>query len=149
MRSLISACIASLMLTGCVTTQEGGRALSSTGRIALQEVAAIAVRRAVTESPRAQEKAQNIREVAVRLATITSITSIDELKVAVEREVDALGLNPVDRADAQSLLNIFEALLLDYVGSNELDANGLIRLNEFISMIVTALPAPVPAVSDL
>ena len=131
--------VAFLLLAGCVTTDDGGRELTATGRVALQEVATIAVRRAVTNSPRAAEKAANIRELAVRLSAVTDVTSIAELKAVVEREVDSLELTPMDRADAQSLLNICEALLLDYVGSDRLDAAALVRVNEFVGFIVSAL----------
>lgn len=140
MRSILPAYLAYLILAGCVTTPDGGHQLSETGKVALQEVASIAVRRSLSTSPRAAEKAQNIREIAVRLQSITEVTSVSDLRAAVEKEVNALGLNPVDRADAQSLLNIFHALLLDYVGRNELDADALVRVNEFITMVVNALP---------
>lgn len=96
--------IAFCLLAGCVTTADGGRELTATGKVALQEVTAIAVRRSLATSPRAQEKAANIRAVAARLAAVPDATTVSGLKVAVEAEVDALGLNEVDRADAQSLL---------------------------------------------
>lgn len=132
--------VAFCSISGCVTTPEGGRELSATGKVALQEVTAIAVRRAIDDSPRAQEKAANIRAVAARLAAVTDVTTIGELKLVVSAEVDALGLNPVDRADAQSLLNIFAALLADYIGKDEIDADALVRVNEFVSLILAALP---------
>jgi predicted small secreted protein len=130
------------LLSGCQTAPGGdGQQLSETGKVALQEVAAIAVRRAVLESPRAQEKAANIRAIAGRLQAVTSVTSVTQLRAAVELEIDGLGLNPIDRADAQSLLNIFAALLREQLGKDDLDADALVKVNDFLGMIVRALPA--------
>lgn len=136
---IVLACIAVLTI-GCASTQ-GSQHLSATGRVALQEVTAIAVRRAVTESPRSAEKARNIREIAVMLQESTSFTTVAELRTAVDAEVAKLSLNPVDQADANSLLNIFEALLVERLGTNEIDSEALVRVNEFLGMIVSALPA--------
>lgn len=134
--ALLTACV----MTGCASNPAGGQELSATGKVALQEVTAIAVRRAVTASPRAAEKAQHIRAIAVRLQSVTSVTTVSELKQLVSDEVDKLGLATVDRADAESLLNIFAALLTERLGTDELDAAALVKVNEFVSMIVAALP---------
>lgn len=141
--SLILAAAISAILAGCAPNPVTGNVeLSNTGRVALQEVAAIAVRRAVTDSPRAAEKAGRIRDIAARLQTLTTVTTVADLKVVVEHEVDALGLAPIDRADAQSLINVLGALLADYVGQNQLDARALVQVNEFLGLIVAALPPP-------
>lgn len=137
---LLSAAIS--MLLGCATTPEGTVQLTNTQRVALQEVATIAVRRAVTDSPRAAERAANVRAIATELQTLTTATTIADLKTAVEKEVDKLGLKPIDRADAQSLINILGALLIDYLGQNQLDPRALVKVNEFLSMVVAALPPP-------
>jgi len=125
-------------LTGCATDKE----LSVTSKVALQEVTAIAVRRALTDNPRAQEKAANIRHIAARLQAATSVASISQLRLVVDAELDRLKLTAVDRADANSLLNIFQALLTERVGKDEIDAQALVTVNEFVSMIVAALPPP-------
>ncbi len=139
-RSLILAAAVSAILAGCASQPGGTVELSNTGRVALQELSAIAVRRAVTESPRAAERAANIRAVAVRLQALTTVATVADLKTVVEQEVDRLGLNPIDRADAQSLINVLGALLLDYVGQNQLDARALVLVSEFLGMVVAALP---------
>lgn len=131
--------LAALSLVGCGSNPSVE--LSATTKVALQEVAAIAVRRAVTSSPRAAEKAQNIRNVAVALQSVTSITSVSDLRVVVDAEIAKLGLSPVDKADANSLLNIFEALLKEKLGKDEIDSTALVTVNEFVSIIVAALPA--------
>jgi hypothetical protein len=128
--------VATLLLVGCATNQQ----LSATSKVALQEVAAIAVRRAVGDSPRFAEKAQNIRYIASRLQSATSVTSIADLRKAVDVELDGLKLTAVDRADANSLLNIFQALLQEQIGDGAIDSAALVQVNEFIGYIVAALP---------
>jgi hypothetical protein len=113
--------------------------VSPTTQIALQEVTAIAVRRAVADSPRAAEKIANIRAVAAQLAAVTSITTVAELRTVVDAEVAKLGLNAVDAADAKSLLNILQALLTERIGT-DINADALVRVNEFVAMVVAALP---------
>lgn len=127
------------LLVGCAATPHG---LSATSKVALQEVATIAVRRAVTDSPRAQEKAANIRHIATRLQAATAVASISELRLVVDAELDRLKLTAVDRADANSLLNIFQALLIERIGKDEIDAQALVTVNEFVALIVQALPPP-------
>jgi hypothetical protein len=141
---MITKLLAKLALTlgvialtlGCAS-QSG---LSPTGQVALQEVTAIAVRRAVADSPRAAEKVANIRAVANQLLTITSITTVSQLRAQVDAEVAKLNLSPVDAADARSLLNIFEALLRERIGE-DINADAMVQVNEFVAMIVAALPA--------
>lgn len=128
------------LLVGCVSNPDGSRELSATGKIALQEVTAIALRRSIADSPRAQEKVANIRHVATRLQAATAVTSISELRLVVDAELDRLKLTAIDRADANSLMNVFQALLIERVGKDEIDAQALMTVNEFVSMIVAALP---------
>jgi hypothetical protein len=136
LRASFVATFVAVTLCGCATSD----GLSPTGQVALQEVTAIAVRRAVTDSPRAAEKVANIRAVANQLLTITSITSVSQLRAQVDAEVAKLNLSPVDAQDAKSLLNIFEALLRERIGE-EINADALVKVNEFVGYILAALPA--------
>jgi hypothetical protein len=120
--------------SGCASNQ-----VSPTTQVAIQEIAAIAVRRAVNDSPRAQEKIANIRAIATQLLAVSSITTVTELRAVVDAEVAKLNLNPVDAADARSLLNIFQALLTERIGE-DINADALVTVNEFVGYIVAALP---------
>lgn len=134
MTKLVSSLILAAILAGCASSP-----VSPTTQIALQEITAIAVRRAVADSPRAAEKIANIREVAGKLAGITSVTTVTELRAVVDAEVAKLNLNPVDAADARSLLNIFQVLLTERVGE-DINADALVEVNAFVGYILAALP---------
>jgi hypothetical protein len=134
-RERVHAVILAALVAGCSSNP-----VSPTTQVALQEVTAIAVRRAVADSPRAAEKVANIRAVANQLLTITSITTVSQLRAQVDAEVAKLNLSPVDAADARSLLNIFEALLRERIGE-DINADAMVQVNEFVAMIVAALPA--------
>jgi hypothetical protein len=134
-RERVHAVILAALVAGCSSNP-----VSPTTQVALQEVTAIAVRRAVADSPRAAEKVANIRSVANQLLTITSITTVSQLRAQVDAEVAKLNLSPVDAADARSLLNIFEALLRERIGE-DINADAMVQVNEFVAMIVAALPA--------
>jgi hypothetical protein len=133
--------LASFVATFFIFAGCASNPVSPTTQIALQEVTAIAVRRAVADSPRAAEKIANIRAVAGRLAGITSVTTVAELRAVVDAEVAKLNLHPVDAADAKSLLNIFQALLTERIGGNDINANALVQVNEFVGYVLAALPA--------
>jgi hypothetical protein len=128
------ALILALFVAGCASTP------SATTQIALQEVTAIAVRRAVSDNPRAAEKVANIRAIATQLLTVTSVATVSDLRALVDVEVAKLNLNPIDAADAKSLLNIFQALLTERLGKDEIDADALVKVNEFVGYILAALP---------
>jgi hypothetical protein len=134
-RERVHAVLLAGFMAGCSSNP-----VSPTNQVALQEVTAIAVRRAVADSPRAAEKVANIRAVANQLLTITSITTVSQLRAQVDAEVAKLNLSPVDAADARSLLNIFEALLRERIGE-DINADAMVQVNEFVAMIVAALPA--------
>jgi hypothetical protein len=134
-RERVHAVILAALVAGCSSNP-----VSPTTQVALQEVTAIAVRRAVADSPRAAEKVANIRAIAAQLLTVTSITTVTDLRAVVDAEVAKLHLSPVDAADARSLLNIFEALLRERIGE-EINADAMVQVNEFVAMIVAALPA--------
>ena len=48
--------------------------------------------------------------------------------------------NPADLGDVHDLLDVFEALLREQIGKDEIDSNALVQVNEFASMLVAALP---------
>lgn len=142
MRKLIIAAIAAIALTGCVTNPDGGSSLSPEGEAALAVSVRIAVRHAVADSPRAAAKAQNIRSVVARLQNVlTAESTLAGLKAEVSAEIDKLGLPAVDRADAQDLLELFAVALEARLGPEALNAEGLVRISEFLSIVLAALPA--------
>jgi hypothetical protein len=138
-RSIVLMMAVSAILAGCGSNP--GVELSNTTKVVLQEVVTIGVRRALN-TPRAAEKAANIRAVAVRLQSVATATTVAELKAVVGQEVDSLGLAPIDRADAQSLINVLGALLVDYIGQEKLDSAAQVKVGEFLGLVVAALPPP-------
>lgn len=142
MRHTIIAVIAIFALAGCVTTPDSGSSLSPEGEAALAASVRIAVRHAVADSPRAAAKAQNIRSVVARLQNVlTAESTLAGLKTEVSAEIDKLGLAPLDRADAQDLLELFAVALEARLGPEALNAEGLVRVSEFLSIVLAALPA--------
>lgn len=130
-----------VLLTGCVSTPTGSR-LSPEGQLALETSVRIAVRHAVADSPRAAEKAANIRNIVARLQAITSAEStLAALEAEVSAEIDRLNLTPIDKADARDLLRLLTVALEARLGPNALNSEGLVRVNDFLSMILAALPA--------
>lgn len=127
---------------GCQTTPTGGSELTPEGRTALDVSVRIAVRHALADSPRALEKAQNIRTVVTRLqSVITAESTLAALETEVSAEIDKLNLSPLDRADAQDLLRLFATALEARLGPDALNAQGLVRVNEFLLLVLVALPA--------
>lgn len=133
-----------LMLAGCVTTSDGQQRLSVEGRIALETSVRIAVRHAIADSPRGAEKAGNIRHIVVRLQAITSAEStLAALKQEVSNEIDRLNLSPLDRADAQDLLELFAIALEARLGPDALKSEGLVQVDEFLRLVLAAIPPTV------
>lgn len=142
LRNFIVLFFIAIFLSACVTTPTGGKQLSETGKIALQSVAEISVRRYLRDHPGRQTNiVSNIRRVAGELQSATSVTTVSGLRSAVEAELQKIPMSDADRQDATSLLNIFEALLREQIGSETIDSQGLIKVNDFLKMIVGALPA--------
>ena len=130
-----------LVLAGCTTNPDGSRAISPEGEAALSVSVRIAVRHAIADSPRAAEKAQNIREVVARLqAVITADSTLAGLQAEVSAQVDKLGLSPLDRADAQDLLTLFGAALEARLGPDALQSEGLVRVSAFLDLVLAAIP---------
>lgn len=131
-----------ILLSGCTTNPDGNHTLSPQGQIALETSVRIAVRHAVADSPRALEKARNIREVVARLQTVlTAESTLAALEVEVSAQIDKLGLSPVDNADAHDLLALFGAALEARLGPDALQAEGLVRVSSFLDLILAALPS--------
>lgn len=135
-----------LILSACTTNPDGSRELTPEGQAMLETSTRIAMRHFVADSPRAAERVQNIRDVVAKLQSVTSAeTTLGALKAVVVSEVDRLGLDPLDRADALDLLDLFEVALEARLGDDPLQAAGLVRINEFLDLILQAIPEPTPA----
>lgn len=131
-----------MLLGGCVTTPDGHTGLTPEGQAALDVSVRIAVRHAVADSPRALEKAANIRQVVARLQSVlTAESTLAALTAEVSAEVDKLGLSPLDRADAQDLLTLLSVALESRLGPDALKSEGLVKVSDFLAAVLAALPA--------
>jgi hypothetical protein len=138
--SIIPLITLMLTLAGCVTSPDGG--LSTEGQLALQTSVRIAMRHAVADSPRAAEKAANIRAIVVRLHTVASAEStLAALRAEVITELDKLNLTPVERADAEDLLTLLAVALESRLGPDALQSAGLVRVREFLDLLLVSIPA--------
>lgn len=130
-----------LILSACTTNPDGGQSLSPEGQAILETSTRIAVRHYVMDSPRAAERVQNLREIVAKLQQLTSAeTTLGALKAVVVLEVERLNLEPLDKADAIDLLNLFAAALEARLGQDPLQATGLVRVNDFLSLVLEAIP---------
>lgn len=142
MRNAIPSYLCFLLLAGCVTTPDGHSGLTPEGQLALETSVRIAVRHAVADSPRAAEKAQNIRNIVVRLQSVTSAEStLAALRVEVSAELDKLNLAPIDRADADDLLTLLTVALESRLGPDALQSEGLVRVNDLLVLVLAAIPS--------
>lgn len=142
MRKIAIYLIAVLSLTGCVTTPDGNSRLSPEGQIALETSAKIAVRHLIADSPRGAAKAANVRAIVVRLqGVLTAESTLGALKDEVKVEIGKLNLSPVDMADANDLLDLFAAALEARLGPDAINTQGLVKVSEFLSVVLAALPA--------
>lgn len=132
---IIIAAVAACALAGCASN----RPLSH-NELAL--AVRIAVRHAVADSSRAHQKAENIRNVVVRLQAIaTADTTVSALKAEVLRYIDELTLTPIQRADALDVLDYFAAVIEAQIGEETFDNARLVQIQEFLALILAALPA--------
>ena len=134
----IAVLILSALLTGCVTTPS--QDLTPTQKVALQEVSGIAVRRYLREHPNQTERIQRFRLIAAQIQSATTVTTIAGLRDVAVAEINKRLTDPLDKADAISLVNILAALIQERVGTGELDLAGLVQVREVIGFIVAALP---------
>jgi hypothetical protein len=100
------------------------------------------MRHAVADSPRAAEKAANIRAIVARLHAVASAEStLAALKAEVSAELDKLSLSPLERADAEDLLTLLSVALESRLGPDALQSAGLIKVQEFLDLLLVAIPA--------
>lgn len=139
---LVMIVIATLVgLSGCVTNRATGKQeLTATGKVALQEIAGLAIERGVRNSPRAAEISARIRKVAVELQGMTEEVTVAELKARLQKRINKLE-DPYDRSDLTRVLNIASALITDYVGQGKLDSAAMVKVNEYVGYLVAALPS--------
>ncbi len=140
---LAALCVGVLGISGCASNPNTERRISPIGRLALQEAANISMRRYLAETPRAAQRAENIRTIAARLQASTSFTSVTELRATVDREVSKLALSPLDLADARSFLNILEVALRDQIENDLIDSDATVRVNDFLLTVLAVIP-PIP-----
>lgn len=137
MLTLWAILVGSALVSACATT--GGAAMTPTARAELQAVTRIAVRRAFSMSPRAAEKAQNVRAIVGKIRTVTtSESTVAGLTAVVQAELNKIPLSPLDRADANDLVQLLSvALEARFQG---VDAERLVEINEFLQFVLDALP---------
>lgn len=141
---LTALAVLALGLQACATNPDGSRELTATGKVALQEVAAIVVSRHFRESPRAAEHAQKIRDLLTDIAQLPDVTTVAGLRQVVQARINERVSDPYDKEDYTRLLNILSAVLSDYVGSGQLDASARVKVTEFLGYVAAAIPAVRP-----
>ena len=135
------AVLSMCLLAACTTTPDGQNRLTPAGQVAVETAVRIAVRHAIADSPRATEKAQNVRTIVARLQAVVSAEStLAALEAEVGAEIDKLGLSPVDQADAHDLLALFGAALEGQLGPDQIKGEGWIKVNDFLLLILASLP---------
>lgn len=109
-------------------------------RATIETTVRIAVRHAVADSPRATEKAANIRKVIAQAqAASDAATTLVGLESLLRAEVGKLELSPVDRADADDLISLLAVALESGYGDETLD--GFVQVSQFLDLVLRALPA--------
>lgn len=128
-----------VLLSGCASN----RPLTDEG---LALAVRIAVRHAIADSSRAQQKAENIRAAVLRLQQIAnSETTVGALKSDVIHYLDGLELTPVQRSDALDVLDYFAAVLEAQVGPERFDTARSVKVQQFLALILAAIPAALEA----
>lgn len=109
-------------------------------QVALDVTTRIAIRHAL-DTPRAVEKARNIRHVAEQVkAAATQGATVATLVSVAQAEIDKLDLSPIERADAQDLLLLMSALLEQRLGDGDVKPDFVVAVAEFADLILDALP---------
>ena len=110
-------------------------------QVALDVTTRIAIRHAF-DTPRAIEKARNIRHVAEQVKELVSQdVTVAFLVAELSKEIDEMeDLSTIERADAKDLLLLLSALIEQRVGSGELKPEGVVKVTEFVDLILGALP---------
>jgi len=131
MRPFIIAALVAV-LSGCASNPQQ--------QVAVDVATRIAVRHAL-DSPRAVEKARNIRYIAEQVKAVADQDATVATLVAVaQQEIDKLNLSPLERADAQDLLLLMSALLEQKLGSGDIKPDFVVTVGEFADLILSALP---------
>src|SRR5690606_1258366 len=131
MRSIVFAAVLAVLSACASNPQE---------QVAIDVATRIAVRHAL-DSPRAVEKARNIRHVAEQVkAAATQGATVATLVSVAQAEIDKLDLSPIERADAQDLLLLMSALLEQRLGSGDVKPDFVVTVGEFADLILGALP---------
>jgi len=131
MRSIVFAAVLAVLSACASNPQE---------QVAIDVATRIAVRHAL-DSPRAIEKAQNIRRVAEQVrAAATQDATVATLVAVAQQEIDKLALSDIERADAQDLLFLMSALLEQRLGNGDVKPDFVVTVGEFADLILSALP---------
>ena len=131
MRSIVFAAVLAVLSACASNPQE---------QVAIDVATRIAVRHAL-DSPRAIEKAQNIRRVVEQVrAAATQDATVATLVSVAQAEIDKLDLSPIERADAQDLLLLMSALLEQRLGDGDVKPDFVVAVAEFADLILDALP---------
>jgi len=135
MKPLVMAAIAALFVSGCATN----RPMTDEG---LALAVRVAVRHALADSPRAREKAQNIRSVVLRLQAIaTTDSAISGLREEAKEYIATLNLSDLERADALDVLDYFAAVIDAQLGDDTFEGGDrFVKVQEFLSLILAAVP---------
>lgn len=129
-------------LAGCVTTETGKQELSPVGEAALQASVSIAVRHYIADSPKAQSRAANIRKVVEQVKAVAAAEStLEALRGVVVAEINRLSLSELDKADAITLLDLVAVALEAKLGDRALNSEGLLRVTDYLDIILRAVPA--------
>jgi hypothetical protein len=129
-----------LFILAAVLAALSGCASNPQQQIAVDVATRIAVRHAL-DSPRAIEKARNIRRVAEQVKAVADQDATVATLVAVaQKEIDKLNLSPLERADAQDLLLLMSALLEQKLGSGDIKPDFVVTVGEFADLVLSALP---------
>ena len=109
-------------------------------QLALDVTTRIAIRHAL-DTPRAVEKARNIRRVVEQVrAAATQDATVATLVAVAQQEIDKLTLSDIERADAQDLLLLMSALLEQRLGDGDVKPDFVVTVAEFADLILDALP---------
>lgn len=142
MRNLFAVLSICALLSGCVTNPDGSQELTPVGEAALQASVSIATRHFVLDSPRHIQRAKNIRKVVASIrGGVTTEATLSGLRVAVNREIDKLGLQEADKGDIGNFLDVVDAVIESKIGQGELTPEGVVQVSRFLDLILVALPS--------
>jgi hypothetical protein len=136
------AAAALVLLSGCQTPGGvvGAPSVSPATKQTLEVISRIVVRRALTNSPRYLEKAQNIRDVIEAIGPIDEFTTVTALRAAVDHQVAKLNLTGLDAVDADELLDLWQEQLSAAIEGDTIDADALVKVDDLLQSILRLLP---------